>query len=159
MFRNLKYILYILVIDFFCSYYIFCDLYRRRRSHRPSYVTFRPFDLVIFVKYPFLLPLGQWAQILPRSGLRLSWLQPSIKLIHISCDHAIFEKSCISTSTTSMTIKITDTALYGTCRLRNRKIFEKCYISNLTRPQNSAGNTNHKKTHINITLKIFRLCR
>ena len=68
-------------------------------------------------------------------------MSPSIYLSHLSRDYVVFEKSCIFTSTTPIP------PLHVTCRLLDHMSFDQRYISTSTRPENSVGNTKHRKTY------------
>ena len=132
-----------------------------------------------------LLSLGQWSPILARIWLKLSWPQPSSQLAHLSSDHVIFAKRYISSFTRPMSsnlvglwvrVKGHHLFLPVTCWSRDQVFFEKRHIFTNARPQNSAGDTEQRKTHkskaffiyskyINIwfisictTLKISALC-
>ena len=73
-------------------------------------------------------------------------MSPSIYLSHLSRDYVVFEKSCIFTFTTPIP------PLHVTCRSLDHMSFDQGHISISTRPENSVGNTKHRKTYKSKTL-------
>ena len=82
--------------------------------------------------------------------------QLSSHVTHLSCNHVIFAKRCISSFTTLMTVKLGGVTSYGegapptlSRNLLNkwtRAFWETSFITN-ARPQHSAGDIKHRKTH------------
>ena len=79
----------------------------------------------------------------------LSWPQPSSHMTHLSCDHVVFAKRCISSFTTPKTIKIGRVMSYSegdppnlsiTCQSSDHVLFEKFHVSTTSRSQ-------HRKTY------------
>ena len=122
--------------------------------------------------------------------LKLNWPQPSSRVFHLSCDHVIFGKRCIWSLTIDQSQwPLTLVGLWVRVKgphllfqvaywSRDQVLFEKRHVYTNDRPQNSAGDIKHRKTHkwkaffvcysndiniwltsIHTTLKIFKLCR
>ena len=114
---NLQYI-YIFVIEFCCSYYNLCDLGWEYLIHLVTWLI----DHVItwYAKKALSPPsLGQWPPILARCDLRCD-------LVTVKAPHLLFQV---------------------TCRSSDHVLFEKLHVFTNARPQNSVGNTKHRKTH------------
>ena len=89
--------------------------------------------------------------------LKLRFPEPLSHTTHPSCDYIILLKRCISSFIILMTanilgrlsvrVKSPRLPFQLTSRSRDRVFFEKRHVSISARPQNSAGNTKHKKAH------------
>ena len=106
-----------------------------------------------------IILLRKWMDwFLYDDGLRLervksSWPQPSSHVTHLSCDHVIFAKICISSFTMPITIKLGRVRVKKphflfqvTCQC-DHMLFEKRHVFTDARPQNSAEYIKHRKNH------------
>ena len=88
--------------------------------------------------------------------LKLSWPQPSSHVTHLSCDYVIFAKGTSPVSQRQwpsnlvglwVRVKGPHLLFQVTCRSSDHVLFEKRHVSTNARPQNSAGDIKHRKTH------------
>ena len=130
-------------------------------SHRPSHATHWSYDHMIYkhmiYKKGFISTFVRaMATNFSKVWLKLSWPQPSSHVTHLSCDTLYEQKGASPVSQRQLPLNLVGlwSRVKGphllfqvTCRSSDHVVFEKRHVSTNARPQNSAGDMKHRKTH------------
>ena len=139
--------------------------FRLRVSDPLSHVTHWSFDQVILKKALSPLSLGQWSPILARCDLswvdnnhRVTWLIYHVITLYLY-KGASPVSQCQSPSNLvelSVRAKGPQVLFQVTCRSSDHVLFEKRHVSTNAKPQNSAGDIKHRKTHKTKAFLLFK---